>query len=315
MIRATLLLALAPSAAAHVMSMSSGDLTLNGARGHYELRMPLYEIAHVRNPERTLLDHVQFSGAQMVSSTCHSDTVHDAYLCSADYDFGTPVDRIEVECTLASVTVPNHVHLLRAEMGGKRDEAVFELGFTRATLRFRPPTAFETAITQSGAGALGALGGAVQILFLAALVIAARSRRELLAITITFLFGQMVSVFIMPHLTWQPPSRFVEAAMALAIAYLAVEILLLPAAGSRWLVTLVLGVFHGMYFHLFLLSTGYSPALVMAGAAIVQIVVVALFAFLFSRVLKVAKRLRPVQLSASALLLFGMAWFFVRLRG
>ena len=81
----------------------------------------------------------------MRSSTCHADTVHDAYLCSADYEFGAPVDRVEVECTLASVTVPNHVHLLRAEMGGKRDEAVFELGFTRATLRFRPPTAFETA--------------------------------------------------------------------------------------------------------------------------------------------------------------------------
>ena len=28
----------------HVMSMSSGDLTVTGARAHYELRMPLYEI-------------------------------------------------------------------------------------------------------------------------------------------------------------------------------------------------------------------------------------------------------------------------------
>jgi hypothetical protein len=31
--------------AAHVMSMSSGDLTVDGARGHYEVRMPLYELS------------------------------------------------------------------------------------------------------------------------------------------------------------------------------------------------------------------------------------------------------------------------------
>src|SRR3954452_4572671 len=204
------LLAACP-AAAHVMSMSSGDLTVTGARAHYELRMPLYETAHVKNPERVLLEHIRFNGAQLAHSECHADPARDAYLCAADYEFRAPVDRVSVECTFAAITVPNHVHLLRAEMGGKRDEAIFDLGFTSATLRFRPPTKLETAVTQAGAGFVRALGGAVQILFLAALVIAARSRRELLAIAAMFLLGQTASVLVMPHIAWQPAPRFVEA--------------------------------------------------------------------------------------------------------
>jgi len=303
------LLAAALPAAAHVMSMSSGDLTVDGARAHYELRMPLYEIAHVANPERVLLDHVRFAGARMTHSECRTDAAHDAYLCSADYDFPAPVDRVDVECTLASVTVPNHVHLLRAQMGGKRDEGVFDLGFTRATLRFRPPTAMETTVTQAGAGVVRALGGAVQVLFLVVLAIAARSPRELFAITGTFLLGQCSSALAMPLLAWQPAPRFVEAAMALAIAYLAVEVLLLPEAGVRWLVTFVLGIFHGMYFHLFLQTTGYSASRVLAGAALAEI---ALLAVMAVAALRASGMLHRV--AAGALLLFGMAWFVMRLR-
>jgi len=296
------------------MSMSSGDLTVTGATAHYELRMPLYEITHVQNPERVLLEHIRFPGARLLHSECRTEAARDSYLCSADYEFRAPVDRIEVECTLAAVTVPNHVHLLRAEMGGKRDEAIFDLGFTRTTLRFRPPTKLETAVTQAGAGFVRALGGAVQVLFLAALVIAARSRRELLAISAMFLLGQAASALLMPHLAWQPAPRFVEAATALAVAYLAVEILLLPEAGARWLVTGVLGLLHGMYFHLFLQTTGYAPGLVLAGAALAELAVIAILAIALSRIGRVVQALRPVQVSASALLVFGMVWFILRMK-
>ena len=106
--------------------MSSGDLTIDGARARYELRMPLYEVAHVPHPETALLDHVRFAGAKLVSSDCRADSARDAYICSAEYEFAAPPDRLEAECTLASITVPNHVHLLRAAMGDKRDQAMFD---------------------------------------------------------------------------------------------------------------------------------------------------------------------------------------------
>ena len=294
--------------------MSSGDLTITGTRAHYELRMPLYEVSHVAAPERTLLDRVRFAGARLLSANCAADTPRALYVCQADYEFSAPVDRVDVDCTLAAVTVPNHVHLLRAELDGKRDQAVFDISFTHATLRFRPPTAMEIALTQAGAGFMRALGGAAQLLFLAALVLAARSWRELLALVTMFVAGQVVCVLAMPHVAWQPAPRFVEAAAALTVAYLAVEILLLPQAGARWAIAGVLGVFHGLYFYLFLQTSEYQAGWVLAGAAMAETAAIAVLALLFSRVVRMARAFRPIQVSAWALLLFGLVWFGLRLR-
>ena len=312
MTRSLWLCALAWQAGAHVMSMSSGDLTLNGARAHYELRMPLYEIVHVTNPAQTLLDHIHFIGARMTVHECRSDPAHDTYLCTADYDFPAPVDRVDVECTFAAATVPNHVHLLRAEMGGKRDQAVFDLSFTRTTLRFRPPTRTEIVVTQMGAGFVRALEGLVQLLFLGALVLAARGRRELAALAAMFLAGQVLSVAIVPLTSWQPAPRFVEAAAALTVAYLAVEILLLPEAGARWAVAGILGAFHGLYFHLFVQTTEYSAPLVLAGAAVAQAAAVVILALAMT---PIARWPRVRMAAACGLLMFGLGWFAMRLRG
>jgi len=211
--------------------------------------------------------------------------------------------------------VPNHVHMLRAEMAGKHDQALFDLSFTRATLRFRPPTAAEIATGEASAGAMRALGGPVQILFLAALALAARSRRELLALAAMFLAGQVAAVAAVPHSGWQPAPRFVEAAAALTVAYLAVEVLLLPKAGARWMIAGVLGVFHGLYFHLFLQTSEYRAGWVLVGAALVELAVIGILALSFSRVARWAHAVRPVQVAASALLVFGIVWFALRVLG
>jgi hypothetical protein len=303
---------------AHVMSMSSGDLTVEGARAHYELRMPLYEVAHIKDPDRSIFENIHFSSglreARLVAKSCSTDTAGDSYLCTADYEFAAPPEWIDVTCTYHSITVPNHVHLLRAAMGGKLDQAVFDYSFSRAVLRFRPPTPLEMAVTETGAGFIRAWGGIVQVLFLAALVLAGRGVKELLALVAMFLAGQIASVLLMPHVNWQPAPRFVEAAAALAVAYLAIEILLLPQAGARWLIALVLGAFHGLYFHLFIQSTNFHAGWVLTGAALAEMIAIAVLWLAFSRISRIARALRPVQVSACALLAFGMVWFFLRLR-
>jgi hypothetical protein len=298
--------------------MSSGDLTIDGTHARYELRMPLYEVAHVPHPETELLDHIGFSNggraARTISQSCTPDPAHDTYLCTAEYEFAAPDGQVDIECSFPAITVPNHVHLLRATRAGKNDQAIFDRSFPRATLRFRPPTPFETSVTEVGAGFIRALSSGVQILFLAALALAARSRRELITLAGVFLVGQAAAVFGVPRTGFQPAARFVEAGAALAVAYLAVEILLLPKAGARWLVAGVLGVFPGLYFHLFLQNTGYRPAVVLAGAAFAEVSALALLALIFSRIRRWAQPVRPVQVAASALLVFGMVWFFIRLR-
>src|SRR5204862_7132199 len=45
---------------AHVVSMSTGEVHVDGTRVTYELRIPSYEAAHVAKPETALLDAVTF---------------------------------------------------------------------------------------------------------------------------------------------------------------------------------------------------------------------------------------------------------------
>lgn len=314
---AFLVLAAAPLYA-HVMSMSTGDIALTGASAHYELSMPIYEIAHISNPSVSLFEHIRFSAggeaARLVRKSCHEDLPQGAYLCSADYEFSAPVEQFDAECTFYQITVPNHVHLLRATMGGKNDQAIFDFSYTTAPIRFRPPTNAEIAAAQIGAGFVRAVGGLAQILFLATLALAARSRRELAALAAMFLVGQVATAIIAPETSWNPAPRFVEAATALTIAYMAVEILALPTAGKRWLIAGALGVFHGLYFALFLRTSDYRPVHVLTGAALAELLLVAGFAFVFSRIGRITASLRPLQVSASLLLCIGMFWFFLRLK-
>jgi hypothetical protein len=57
--KAILFLAAVLPAGAHVISMSSGDFRIDGNRATYEFRMPIYEIQHVKEPEKTLFECVQ----------------------------------------------------------------------------------------------------------------------------------------------------------------------------------------------------------------------------------------------------------------
>ena len=291
---------------AHMMSMSTGDAVVTGNHVQYILRVPLYEVTGTA----PLLDHIRFTsnGAapRILNHECHSDAPHGTYLCAAYYEFPAPVERLDVDCDLYRVTVPNHVHLLRAEKDGKPDQAIFDYTFTHARLLFRPPTRTEIAFGQGAAGAYRAIAGPIQLLFLVALALAARNARELAALGIMFVAGQIAGAF----LHWQPPPRFVECAAALTIAYLAVEILFLPDAGARWLIAGFLGIFHGLYFALFLRDSGYHAAYVLTGAALAEW---AALGFAALGLLRLSRKV--VRIPASALLAIGVLWFAVRLRG
>ena len=311
-----LLLAAAAPLPAHVVSISAGEAYVDGARLTYELHMPLYEMVHIANPSESLLKHIRFSSngvdGRITENNCRP--AGEDYVCHAVYEFPAEIERLQVECTFSSITVPNHVHMLRAVKGDRSTEAVFDASFTRADLRFLPPTAAELAVKAFAQGVWRAIAGLMQLLFLASLALAARSRRELLALLGMFIAGELLACafarYLLPYLS----PRFLEAATALTIAYLAVEILLLPNAGQRWLIAGFLGLFHGLYFAMFLISGEFNPALFLAGVLLAELFVVAAFAFIFSRLARVARVFRPVPVAASALFAVGMVWFILRLK-
>src|SRR5215831_14355917 len=88
------------SLSAHVMSMSTGEVTVQGNRAHYELRMPVYEIAELKNPEPLLFEHIRFSTAgqdgRITQKSCHAEMAQGSYICTAEYEFPLAVDRLDV---------------------------------------------------------------------------------------------------------------------------------------------------------------------------------------------------------------------------
>ncbi|MBS1827964.1 MAG: HupE/UreJ family protein [Acidobacteria bacterium] len=305
---------------AHVISMSSGDFRIEGNRATYELRMPIYEIQHVPAPEKMLFESIRFSSggadARLVEKSCAEDKNDASFRCKAVYEFPAPVEQLDVVCNFHSVTVPNHVHLLRAYLGDKTDQAVFDFSAPKATIRFRPPTGFETFVTGFGSGFARAFSSGAAVLFLACLALAARRNTELVLISLSFLAGEIASALIVPATAWNPVPRFVEAALALTIAYLAVEILTLPNAGQRWLVAAVLGLFHGLSYALYLTSTGYEAMPVLLGMAVAEVLAIAVFAMLLARLGRIFSSIAPLasRITACFLLLTGLSWFFLRLR-
>ncbi len=314
-------LLLAGTLEAHVISMSSADFKVAGNRATYDLRMPLYEIQHVNTPEKSLFEQLDFKSGgvtgRVVERTCREDKEDNAYRCRAVFEWPAAVEQVDAYCGFHKVTVPNHVHLLHAYREDKSDQVVFDFSNTEQLIRFRPPTAFETWVKAMGSGFARVFSSAASVLFLACLAMAARGRRELAWMTVAFLAGEIAAALIVPLTEWNPAPRFVDAALALTVAYLAVEVLALPNAGQRWVVAAALGGFHGLAIAVYLTGTGYGAAPVLSGVALGDSILVGAAAFLLNRLGRLFTGLAvPAQrVSASLLMVFGLSWFFLALRG
>jgi len=276
--------------------MSSGEIHVTGRTATYELRMPAYEITHVTNPASELLDQISFAGARRTASSCKQE--EEIYTCTATYEFEKDVpDKLDVECTLFRVTVPNHIHMLYAVQGDNSDQVVFDQSKQRREVRFHPVTFTETVTRDGGAGARLLLSSFAGLLFLAVLVLAARSPRDLAILGAAFLAAEWFVRFLVPYIRFGLSPDFLEALLALTGAYLAAEIFFLPHGKSRWAVVPVLGLVHGLPF------AGFPP-MYMAGASALQAVILAVLAIPLFR-LPPARR-KP---AAAFFLLLAVGWF------
>lgn len=260
--RALLLWLAAATAHAHVVSISNGELRVTGQAASFELRVPAYEVEAVATPETTLLDELRFAGATRTASECSKDA--DWVTCKASYTFAQPVpDKIAVECTLYRVTVPNHIHMLYAVQGENSDQQVFDQNVAERELRFHPPSLGESLVRDGSAGALRLLKSPAGLLFLLVVALAARSTRDAVQLGAAFLVAEWFVRPVSPFIPLAMSPEFLEAVMALTVAYLAGELLLLPGGSARWVIVPLLGLVHGLPFVAF-------PPLYLAGASAVQ---------------------------------------------
>ena len=292
--------------------MSNGYATVSGTRVDYLLRMPDYEVPAGRNPA-TLLDRISFSSgfetAKRTEGECHRDASESLYLCAGTYVFSKPVEKLGVDCRFFEVTVPNHIHMLHAELAGKSDQAILDSAFPSATLLFRPPTAIEQAFFQAAAAARRTLTTWAQLLLLLAIALASRTWRELLVCILAFVTAECAACLAAPSLAWQPSPRFSESFAALGLAYLGFEMLVFPLSRGRWLVASVFGVFSGLYYSTFISESAYLAGWVLAGSGTAAAAALALSGVS----LRLPNRQLIAKISSVPLLLAGAIWFVVRL--
>lgn len=313
---ALFLLAIHPLSA-HVMSVSSGELVIGEASATYTIRLPLYEVQHLDDAKQTVTSAINVSGAgaERTAASCETDHAESQYVCRIEYALAEQPSDLDITCRLAEVTVPNHVHVLQATGGTVTTQAVFDYTSPEATVRFEPPGFWELVIEPIGVGVSRVLLGPAQILFVLALALAVRARKEIPLLAASFCLGQIVAALACLQFGWQPPGRFVEAAAALTVAYLASEILLLPDAGLRWLIAAGMGAFHGIYFAGFLSAAQSPTALFFLGVCVAEVALLSLFLWLLAEAKEHAKALYPIKSLSVLLLVTGIAWFLLRLRG
>ena len=116
-----------------------------------------------------------------------------------------------------------------------------------------------------------------------ALVIAGRALRERWLLIATFAAGQIAAALAAVAAGYYLAPRFLEAAAALTIAYLAVEILFLPGAGQRAIVVAVLGAFHGLAFAGYLGATEETSFTPLAGLLVGEVALFATLAAMWRR--------------------------------
>jgi hypothetical protein len=316
--RLVLALALASATAgAHVVSMSTGEARLDesGTRLHYRLSIPAYETQHMKSPAADLAGHIAFSsdGVRGRESGARCAEDKGAFICDIDYEFPRPVDRLDVECRFPSLGLPTHVHLLRAFKGPNAAQAAFDASFTRAELAFRPPSAAERATRAWVAGFAAVVRSAATMLLLAALLLGMREWRAGARLMALLPISQVAAVVAFQRFGWNPALRFGEAAVAVAAAYIAFEVVLAPPRALRWWIWVLAGVFAGVRLAALLNLTESATPWYLGGAVAAQLFLLCAVAGAAWLLRKVLQRPALVRLAACLLIAAAMLWFALQL--
>jgi hypothetical protein len=165
------------------------------------------------------------------------------------YRFASDVTTIDITSTLHTITQPNHRHLMSVTSGRFTHEAILDLG--------RPSATFDTTGGGSYLRTLGSflrLGvehiftGYDHLAFLVGLLVATASFRSLIKIVTSFTVAHSITLALATFDAVVLPTRVTESLIALSIAYVAAENLLLSRAIERYRITFLFGLVHGFGF-------------------------------------------------------------------
>lgn len=226
-----------------------------------------------------------------------------------------------------------HRHIAREVGGGAREALLvgahdtFEV--TRAAGAAGPASRATSTRTEgppstfAGFLALGVehiLTGYDHLVFLFGLVLVRSRLRSLLAVVTAFTVAHSLTLGLAALDVWSPSARFIEPAIALSIAYVGAENLLVKDGSRRWRITFPFGLVHGFGFagalrevqlpraRLPLALVGFNVGVELA--QLVALCVLVPFVLLVTRRHTVP---RVTQVLSVGVAVAGLAWFVARL--
>jgi hypothetical protein len=342
---------LAQTASAHTVGLSHGDYALEGATVHQKITLRSEDLARAV-PAADADGDGKISDAELTTgraalvaaipgktsaragstacmaspSTLHPDGTDGV---AFELDWSCDAGAVTLDLGFLALLPSGHRHLASISAGGiTRDELVvlaeptITIGDATASPKTGPLALVEDGVVHilTGADHLAFLIGV--LLSFAAVGGAESWRRRLgpLALMLTaFTIGHSAALATATIGGLAPPSRFIEPAVALSVAYIGLENLAGFRLRPRALVTLAFGFVHGFAYASGLLPLGIPrarlPVAVLSfnvGVELGQLAVVALVLPLLVLVERRPMFPRARQLVAGGLVIAGAVWFVLR---
>ena len=242
------------------LSIAAADLRLLVPDGGADIRLKLTELA--RDAVRLSVDGEALPAA--VDEVAMDDGAARVRLSVAiGHSRGQP-RRLTIASDVPRRVAPGHRQLMTVTLGDRvLSETLLDAqsGPAAIDLEAAVPSAARVARRYVELGVRHILSGYDHLVFLAGLLLAARTGRELLFALTAFTVAHSVTLGLVAIAGVQAPASIVEPLIAASIAWIGLENLLQRRHGARWRVVFGFGLIHGLGFAgaLTELGLGSSP--------------------------------------------------------
>jgi hypothetical protein len=259
---------------AHTTSISYSEIDIKERTIQLRLRLNLYEVNFAAqldgNSDRVLsesevkssfpkwvdrvFDNIQIDcqgragKATLNSFTFVPDT--GALECLASYSFPQLLEDIRFRVTLHNLTDSGHLNLALIQYDSRQEQRFFNLENSEARVELRRTPA--GVLRRWGRwlliGGRRVIGSYECLAFLFGLLLVNQNFENQTRSSLAFLLSQMVTFSIGAFNVAVLPERFLGSAIALSVAYIAIENLLIKEISNRWLIALFFGLIFGFSF-------------------------------------------------------------------
>jgi HupE / UreJ protein len=241
--------------------------------------------------------------------------------CSLAYSFSQPIEDVVLKVTLHNITDTGHWNLAQLQYDDQQEQKYFNLENPTAIIELRRGWMSYVRLGERFLvfGGKRILTGYDSLAFLLGLLLVAQTFNSLVKSVGIFLIAQTLTLQVGALDVISLPPRFVDSAIALSVAYIALENLLLKEVANRWLIAGLFGLIFGFSFSVNIKEWGLpkkgliTSLLSFSLGSILAVGVSAALIFLFLHYLNRFEWQKKATTFASVILVgVGFFWFVKR---